>query len=118
MNVIGTRMPRIDARERVTGEARYPADLAPPNMAHARMLRSPHAHARIRRIDGSRAAALKGVLAVVTAADFPELPVGARIPMGETGYDMWMVAQLNMARHKVHWVGQPVAAVAAVDPHT
>ena len=37
--------------------------------------------------------------------------------MGETGYDMWMVAQINMARHKVHWVGQPVAAVAAVDVH-
>ena len=59
--------------------------------------------------------ALKGVLAVVTAADFPELPVGATIPMGETGYDMWMVARINMARDKVHWVGQPVAAVAAVD---
>ena len=57
------------------------------------------------------------MLAVVTAADFPELPVGATIPMGETGYDMWMVAQINMARHKVHWVGQPVAAVAAVDAH-
>ena len=69
------------------------------------------------RIDTSRAAALQGVLAVVTAADFPELPVGATIPMGEVGYDMWMVAQINMARRKVHWVGQPVAAVAAVDVH-
>ena len=57
------------------------------------------------------------MLAVVSAADFPELPVGATIPMGETGYDMWMVAQINMARRKVHWVGQPVAAVAAVDLH-
>ena len=81
------------------------------------MLRSPHAHARIRRIDTRRAEALKGVLAVVTAADFPELPVGTMIPMGEVGYDMWMVAELNMARRKVHWVGQPVAAVAAVDVH-
>src|SRR4051794_40400772 len=117
MKVVGARLPRVDARERVTGEARYPADLVLPNMAHARQLHSPHAHARIRRIDTTRATALKGVLAVVTAADFPELPVGARIPMGELGYDMWMVAQLNMARHKVHWVGQPVAAVAAADPH-
>ncbi len=57
------------------------------------------------------------MLAVVTAADFAELPVGATIPMGETGYDMWMVAELNIARHKVHWVGQPVAAVAATDAH-
>jgi CO/xanthine dehydrogenase Mo-binding subunit len=117
LKVIGQRLPRVDARERVIGAARYPADLALPGMVFARHLRSPHAHARIRSIDASRALALKGVLAVVSAADFPELPVGATIPMGETGYDMWMVAQINMARRKVHWVGQPVAAVAAVDPH-
>ena len=104
LKVIGRRLPRVDARERVTGEARYPADLALPGMVHARMLRSPHAHARIRRIDTTRAAALSGVLAVVSAADFPELPIGATIPMGETGCDMWMVAQINMARHRVHWV--------------
>jgi xanthine dehydrogenase molybdenum-binding subunit len=117
LKVIGKRLPRVDAKERVTGAAIYPADLDLPGMAHAKILRSPLAHARIRRIDISRAKALKGVLAVVTAADFPELPVGATIPMGETGYDMWMVAQLNMARDKVLWVGQPVAAVAAVDVH-
>ena len=117
LQVIGKRLPRVDGRERVTGQAIYPADLALPNMVHAKLLRSPHAHARIARIDTSRAAALKGVLAIVTAADFPELPVGATIPMGELGYDMWMVAQVNMARHKVHWVGQPVAGVAAVDVH-
>ena len=117
LKTIGQRLPRVDARERVTGEARYPADLALPGMVYARLLRSPHAHARILRIDTTRAAALRGVLAVVSAADFPELPVGAMIPMGEVGYDMWMVAQINIARRKVHWVGQPVAAVAAVDPH-
>ena len=117
LEVIGKRLPRVDARERVTGQAIYPADLALPGTVHAKLLRSPHAHARVARIDTKRAAALKGVLAIVTAADFPELPVGASIPMGETGYDMWMVAQLNMARHKVHWVGQPVAGVAAVDAH-
>jgi CO/xanthine dehydrogenase Mo-binding subunit len=117
LQVVGKRLPRVDARERVTGQAIYPADMTLPGMAHAKLLRSPHAHARIARIDTSRAAALKGVLAVVTAADFPELPIGATIPMGELGYDMWMVAQLNLARHKVHWVGQPVAGVAAVDVH-
>lgn len=115
--LVGKRLPRIDARERVTGEAIYPSDLTRPGMAHAKIKRSPHAHALIRRIDTSRAEALPGVLATVTAADFPDLPIGTMIPMGETGYDMWMVAQINMARHKVHWVGQPVAAVAAVDPH-
>jgi CO/xanthine dehydrogenase Mo-binding subunit len=117
LRTVGKRLPRIDARERVTGEAIYPADLKLPGMVHARILRSPLAHARIRGIDTSRAAALPGVLAVVSGDDFPELPIGASIPMGETGQDMWMVAQLNMARGKVLWVGQPVAAVAAEDVH-
>src|SRR5215472_9916205 len=115
--VVGKRLPRVDAKERVTGQAIYPADLSLPGMVHAKLLRSPHAHARIRSIDVARAQALKGVLAVVTAADFPELPVGTTIPMGETGYDMWMIAAINLARGKVHWVGQPVAGVAAVDGH-
>src|SRR2546423_7126075 len=104
LKVVGKRLPRVDARERVTGEAVYPADLALPGMVHAKLLRSPHAHARIRGIDTARAEALKGVLAVVTAADFPELAIGATIPTGETGYDMWMVAGVNLARGKVHWV--------------
>jgi len=117
LKVVGKRLPRVDGPARVTGGAIYAADLKLPGMVHAMTLRSPHAHARIHGIDTSRALALKGVLAVVTAADFPELPIGASIPMGETGYDMWMVAQINIARHKAFWVGQPVAAVAAVDPH-
>ena len=78
LQVIGKRLPRVDAKERVTGQAIYPADMALPGMVHARLKRSPHAHARILRIDSSKAAALKGVLAVVTAEDFPELPVGDR----------------------------------------
>lgn len=114
---IGKRLPRVDARERVTGGAIYPADIKLPGMVHAKLLRSPHAHARIIRIDTTRAETLPGVLAIVTASDFPELEIGASIPMGETGYDMWMVSQINMARGKVFWVGQPVAAVAAVDVH-
>jgi xanthine dehydrogenase molybdenum-binding subunit len=117
LEVLGKPLPRIDARERVTGEAVYPADLMRPGMVQAKIKRSPHAHAIIKRIDTTRADALPGVVATVTAADFPELPIGTMIPMGETGYDMWMVAQINMARRKVHWVGQPIAAVAAVDPH-
>jgi CO/xanthine dehydrogenase Mo-binding subunit len=117
LTVVGKRLPRVDAKERVTGQAIYPADLELPGMVQAKLLRSPHAHARIRRVDTTRAAALPGVLAIITAADFPKLPLGASIPMGETGYDLWMVAQMNMARDKVFWVGQPVAAVAAVDVH-
>jgi CO/xanthine dehydrogenase Mo-binding subunit len=118
LKVIGKRLARVDAKERVTGQAIYPADLSLPGMVHAKILRSPLAHARIRDIDTRRAQAMKGVLAVVTAADFPVVPVGSTIPMGETGYDMWMVAAINMARDKVYWIGQPVAAVAAVDVHT
>jgi CO/xanthine dehydrogenase Mo-binding subunit len=118
LSVIGRRVPRVDAGERVTGTAIYAADLALPGTVVARQLRSPHAHAVIRSIDTSKARALPGVLSVVTAEDFPVLPTDATVPMGETGYDMWMVAELNMARGKVHWVGQPVAAVAAVDRET
>ena len=118
LKVVGKRLARVDAKERVTGQAIYPADLSLPGMVHAKILRSPLAHARIRGIDTTRAQAMKGVLAVVTAADFPAVPVGSTIPMGETGYDMWMVAAINMARDKVHWIGQPVAAVAAIDVHT
>lgn len=116
-SVVGKPLPRIDAGERVEGTACYPADLSRPGMLHAKTLRSLHAHARIARIDTSRAMALTGVKAIITAADFHDVPVGATIPMGEAGYDMWMVAQINMARDKVFWVGQPIAVVAAVDVH-
>ena len=115
---IGRRLARVDAGERVEGTARYPADIWLPGMLHAKTLRSPHAHARIKAIDTAAARAHPGVKAVITASDFFDVPVGATIPMGETGYDMWMVAQINMARDKVFWVGQPVAVVAATDPHT
>src|SRR4029450_3149488 len=91
LQVVGRRLPRVDARERVTGGAIYPADLKLPGMVHGKILRSQHAHARTLRIDTTGAEALPGVLATIPAADFPELEIGASIPMGETGYDMWMV---------------------------
>jgi CO/xanthine dehydrogenase Mo-binding subunit len=115
--IVGQRAPRVDAAPRVTGQAIYPADLALPGMVHAAILRSPHAHARIRSIDTRRAEALKGVLAVVTAADFPVIAPGTTIPFGETGQDVLTLSRINMAGDKVWWVGQPVAAVAAVDLH-
>jgi CO/xanthine dehydrogenase Mo-binding subunit len=116
-SVVGKPLPRVDAGERVDGTARYPADLSLPGMLHAKTLRSPHPHAKILEIDVSKAIALPGVEAVVTSADFHNVPVGATMPMGEAGYDVWAVSQINMARHKVCWVGQPVAVVAAKDPH-
>ncbi|MBL8670323.1 MAG: xanthine dehydrogenase family protein molybdopterin-binding subunit, partial [Alphaproteobacteria bacterium] len=116
-SVVGKRVPRVDAAERVTGRAIYPADFSLPGMAFGRIKRSPHAHARILRIDVSKALALKGVLAAVTAEDFADIPQGALVPQGETGIDAWVLTRLNMARGKVFWIGQPVAAIAAVDPH-
>ncbi|MBS0241228.1 MAG: xanthine dehydrogenase family protein molybdopterin-binding subunit [Proteobacteria bacterium] len=115
--VVGTRAKRIDAGERVTGRALYPADLVRPGMIVGLVKRSPHAHARIRGIDTSRARALKGVKAVVTGADFPVVRPGTIIPFGETGADLWVSALTVMARDKALWIGHPVAAVAAVDEH-
>src|SRR5881628_1815151 len=70
--VIGTRPIRHDGVDKVTGRAIYGADVQMAGLLHGRILRSPHAHARIRRIDTGKAAALPGVEAVVTSADFPE----------------------------------------------
>ena len=115
MKVVGQRVARVDAGERVTGRSIYPADLVRPGMIVAAIKRSPHAHARIRNIDASRARALKGVLAVITAADFPDIKPGTIYPFGETGADAWISAVTVMARDRALWRGHPVAAVAAVD---
>ena len=117
LRVVGQRLPRIDAGERVTGRAIYPADLVRPGMLVGAIKRSPHAHATIKSIDLSKALALKGVKAVVSGADFPEIRPNKIIPFGETGADLWVSALIVMARAKVLWVGHPVAAVAAVDEH-
>ncbi len=117
MRVVGQRLPRVDAGERVTGRAIYPADLTRPGMITGLIKRSPHAHARIVKIDATKALALKGVIAVVTSADFPEIKPNTIIPFGETGADAWVSAVIVLARDRVLWRGQPVAAVAAVDAH-
>lgn len=117
LRVIGKRVPRVDAGERVTGRAMYAADLTRPGMLVGLVKRSTHAHAIIRRIDTSKARALKGVKAVVTADDFPEIAPGTIIPFGETGADLWVTALTVIARDKALWMGQALAAVAAVDEH-
>ena len=117
MKVVGKRLARVDAGERVTGRAIYAADLTRPGMVVGRIKRSTSAHARIVRIDTAKARALQGVLAVVTGGDFPEIKPGTIIPFGETGADAWTSAVIVMARDRVTWRGQPVAAVAAVDAH-
>ena len=70
LRVVGRSVPRTDAVDKVTGRARYVTDLELPGMAHARLLRSPYAHARLVRVDVSRARELPGVYAVLTGADF------------------------------------------------
>ena len=109
---IGTRPVRPDGVDKVTGRARFGADVHLPNMLVGKVLRSPHAHARIRSIDVSRALALPGVKAVVTRDDFDDLP-SEFVPAGEMLVNYRDVVRNVMARDKVLYEGHPVAAVAA-----
>ena len=110
---VGTRPVRPDGVPKVTGRALYGADFAMPGMLTGRILRSPHAHARIRSIDTSKAAALPGVRAVVTAADFPEQKF-EYIGPERVAVNFWHVTRNIMAREKVLYDGHAVAAVAAI----
>src|ERR1700674_1911372 len=110
---IGTRPIRPDGVPKVTGLAQYGADLAMPGMLVGRILRSPHAHARIRSIDTSKAAALPGVKAVVTSADFPEQKFEYVGPE-RVAQNFWHMTRNIMAREKVLYEGHAVAAVAAM----
>lgn len=114
--VVGTRPVRHDGVDKVTGRAQYGADVRLSGLIHGAVLRSPHAHAKIVRIDTSRAAALPGVRAVVTAADLPSQ--GDRIvELGEGAANMRHLAANVLAHDKVLYVGHAVAAVAADDVH-
>ena len=108
-SVIGERLPRVDAREKVTGEAKYAADYSLPNMLWCKLLRSPYPHARILSIDTSKAERLPGVKAVVTAKDFGGWTWG------------WMPATRDeppLAVDKVRYMAEAVAGVAAIDEDT
>ena len=109
---IGTRPVRPDGVDKVTGRASYGADHSLPGMLWGRVLRSPHAHARIRSIDFDKALALPGVRGVISADDLPEISAGeARVGEGPT--DFKDLSQNVLARHKVLYHGHAVAAVAA-----
>jgi CO/xanthine dehydrogenase Mo-binding subunit len=99
---VGLAIPRPDGPEKVTGQVQYVADIKPKGMLHGKLLRSPHAHAKIVKIDTTRAKALPGVRAVLTARDIPELKRKAPTR-----------AHAVLAIDRVVFVGQPVAAVAA-----
>ena len=103
--VLGTNMPRMGGVERVVGKGIYGIDLNLPDALHGGVLRSEHAHARIVRIDTAAARALPGVRAVVTAADAPD------VRYGRSYIDRYI-----LARDRVRYMGDPVAAVAADSP--
>src|SRR5712672_4273725 len=109
---VGTRPIRPDGVPKVTGRAMYAADMAMPGQLVGAILRSPHAHARIRSIDTSKAAALPGVKAVVSSADFPEQKFEYVGPE-RVAQNFWHMTRNIMAREKVLNEGHPVAAVAA-----
>ena len=101
-SVVGTRPIRHDGTDKVTGRAKYGADFEVSGMLYAKVLRSPHAHARIKSIDFTKALALSGVRAVITAEDMPVDNAASR---------------KVMARDKALYKGHPVAAVAATSAH-
>ena len=102
---VGVSIPRPDGPEKVTGRVQYVADMQPKGLLHAKLLRSPHAHAKIVSIDTSAAKALPGVRAVLTAKDIPHLKKKAPTR-----------AHAVLAIDRVVFMGQPVAAVAADEP--
>lgn len=106
---VGTRPNRPDGMDKVTGRAKFGADMYAPGMLHGAILRSPHAHARINKLDVSRAEKLKGVKAIVTRADFSKK---INFTPGKD-LETWNVLENIMAGEKVLYDGHAVAAVAA-----
>ena len=115
--VVGTRPIRPDGLEKVTGRATYGSDIKLEDMLYGAVLRSPHAHARIKRLDTSKAAALPGVFAVATNADFPQVE-SSTMSIGEgTANPVWLIDNL-LAGAKVLYHGHAVAAVAVPRPRS
>ena len=108
LDVVGKPRRRVDGRAKATGQLRFADDLSMPRMVHAKLLRSPHPHAEIVSVDSSRASAFPGVHLVLTGKDFP-VPFGI-MPVSLDEYPL--------ARDRVRYVGDPVAAVIARDEQT
>ena len=109
---VGTRQIRPDGVQKVTGRAKFGADHAWPGTLTGKILRSPHAHARIKSIDTSKAQALPGVKAVMTGADFPDHEF-AYVGPERVAVNFWHVSRNVMAKEKALYEGHAVAAVAA-----
>jgi len=113
-DVVGTRPIRHDGVDKVIGAAKFGADTQLSGMLHGKVLRSPHAHANIKSIDTTKAEALTGVTAVVTAKDFPIMDA-VTIDLAEGGSRL--LAEHIMADKKARYKGHAVAAVSATSPH-
>jgi CO/xanthine dehydrogenase Mo-binding subunit len=107
LTIVRKPVPRIEARDKVTGRSTFVSDMVLPGMLHARVLRSAHAHARIVRIDTAAAAALPGVVTVLTGADLTDV---------DPYYGPAFKDQPMLAIDRARFEGDPVAAVAATDP--
>jgi CO/xanthine dehydrogenase Mo-binding subunit len=112
LKVVGTRPVRPDGVDKVVGRAQFGGDASMPGQIFGATVRSPHAHARIKRIDTSKAEAMKGVKAVVTAVDFPDI-ASEEAFVGEGPMNFRDLSRNLMARDKVLYDGHVVAAVAA-----
>jgi 4-hydroxybenzoyl-CoA reductase subunit alpha len=108
LSIVGRSLPKVDAAAKVSGETLFADDLALPRMVYARLLRSPHPHARIRRVDVSKAATHPGVVATLVGRELP-IPFGI-LPVSQDEH--------ALAVDNVRFVGDPVAAVAALDEET
>ena len=115
-NVVGSRPIRHDALDKVTGRAKYGADINMPGMLHGKILRSPHAHAHILSIDTSKAEALPGVKAVLTSKDLPVIE-NRVLDFTETQGNVRLLAENILATKKAMYKGHAIAAVAATDAH-
>ncbi|MHC4307739.1 MAG: xanthine dehydrogenase family protein molybdopterin-binding subunit, partial [Planctomycetota bacterium] len=118
MGVLGSSIRRREDPALITGRGKYTDDLVLPGMTHAVIVRSPHAHARIRSIDTSKAAAQDGVIAVYTGKDIEQSDVGGVVPVGWLLPDLKTPAHPILAIDTVRYVGDGVAVVVAEDRYT
>jgi len=110
---VGKSVPRIDGMGMVTGQTKYAFDVSFPNMLIGKMIRSPHPHAKIVSIDTSKAEALPGVRAVITAKDTDKIKFGSNEYFFPHTTD-----QMAIESEKVRYVGDEIGAVAAIDEET
>lgn len=108
-SILGSSVPRVDGREKVTGQSQFTGDLVVPGMVHGKVLRSPLPHARILNLDTTEAEDLPGVVAVLTGNDILDI---------DYLYGHAIKDRPIVAVDRVRFIGEPVAAVAAEDPHT